>query len=175
MIFGLNLVGLCLGFSFPLASSASLAWILGLGFPAILQTRYDLGCGISLLNFSTFEAVLASFLNHLLPYSPLLPIREALDLLPELMVFPASGILRKHPSSPATSPVLQGLRWGGGEGSTSFEMDCRSPCWTFLREGPVPSAPPQRAPVLQLGSVISCSVLVCREMATWRISRKVFL
>ena len=114
MIFGLNLVGLCLGFSFPLASSASLAWILGLGFPAILQTRYDLGCGISLLNFSTFEAVLASFLNHLLPYSPLLPIREALDLLPELMVFPASGILRKHPSSPATSPVLQGLRWGGG-------------------------------------------------------------
>lgn len=76
MIFGLNLVGLCLGFSFPLASSASLAWIVGLGFPAVLQTPYDLGCGISLLNFSTFEAVLASFLNHLLPCSPLLPSRE---------------------------------------------------------------------------------------------------
>lgn len=112
MIFGLNLVGLCLGFSFPLASSASLAWIVGLGFPAVLQTPYDLGCGISLLNFSTFEAVLASFLNHLLPCSPLLPSREALDLLPVRMVFPASGILRKHPSSPTTTPVLQGLRWG---------------------------------------------------------------
>lgn len=147
MIFGLNLVGLCLGFSFPLASSASLAWILGLGFPAILQTPYDLGCGISLLNFSTFEAVLASFLNHLLLYSPLLPFREALDLLPVLMVFPASGILRKHPSSPPPPPAQYSKVWGGSEGTTSFEIGLQKACWTFLREGPVPSAPPQRAPV----------------------------
>lgn len=52
MTFDLNLVGLCLGFCFPLASSASLAWILSLGFPAILQTPFDLGCGISLLDVS---------------------------------------------------------------------------------------------------------------------------
>lgn len=116
MIFGLNLVGLCLGFSFPLASSASLAWILGLGFPAILQTPYDLGCGISLLNFSTFEAVLASFLNHLLPYSPLLP-SEALDLLPVLMVFPASGIFKKASlfPPPHRPPPAQYSRGLGGE------------------------------------------------------------
>ena len=53
MTFGLNLVRLSLGFSFPLASSGSLAWTLNLGFPAILQTPSDLGFGISLLDFST--------------------------------------------------------------------------------------------------------------------------
>lgn len=52
MTFGLNLVGFCLGFSFPVSSSGGLAWTLSLGFPAILQTPSDLGCGISLLDFS---------------------------------------------------------------------------------------------------------------------------
>ena len=149
MTFDLNLVGLCLGFCFPSASSASLAWILSLGFPAILQTPFDLGCGISLLDFSVWSNI--SLLPQLPPVSY---SREAADLLPSACLscfrllkktfFPAAPPPTKyHPSTPGLEGKLCFLWNGAGEGLLPL---C---CWPFLSARPLCSTPESCCGIVQ--------------------------
>lgn len=122
-------VGLCLGFSFPLASSGRLAWTPSLGFPAILQTHSDLGYDISLLDFSAWSSV--SLLPQLPPalFSSL-SLKRAFWPVPSTSVFPASGFFRKHsPPTPAT-PVLQGLK----ESCAFFEMGLERACFLLAAD-----------------------------------------
>lgn len=82
MTFGFNLVGLCLGFSFPLASSGRLASTRD--FQQFCKHRLTLDV-VFPFRTSLLEAVSASFLTCLSPYSPYPSSREPLDLLSVLV------------------------------------------------------------------------------------------
>lgn len=159
--FGFNLVGLCLDFSFPLASSHNLAWILNLGFPAILQIPSDLGYGISLLDSSAWSSV--SLFPQLPPALFSFPFLRRAQWPAPSACLSCLILFKKAFPSPTATPVIPGLREGflWNRAAEGLLSPC---CWPFL--GTCPFHSTSESPcgtVEQLTHLLFWSCLFSRE------------